>query len=509
MLDNILLSCLIWVPIIGGLVVLAIGSNDARANVTRTVALIFALVTMALCIPLYIGFDASSYQMQFVESLNWIAPLHIKYSLGVDGISVLFIMLGCFCNVVIILASLRSINTKVAQYMAIFLISTGISNGVFAATDSMLFYFFFEASMIPMFLGIGIWGGKRRAYAAMKFFLFTFAGSIFMLLAFLFLHSKGQTFNIQAFQNLNITRVEDDWIFLAFLAAFAVKIPMWPVHTWLPNAHTEAPAGGSVILAALMLKMGAYGFVRFSLPIVPGVHQWLDWLLISLSLVAIVYVGFASIAQKDLKQLIAYSSVSHMGIVTLGIFMVFMIVGENHDVAEATVAVQGAIFQMIAHAFSSGALFIGVGYIYDRYQSRLISDYRGLVHAMPIFASFYMLFAMANVGLPGTSGFVGEFMVLIAAFKANVWVALAAALTLILAPAYTLWMYKRVLFGEAKSETFTKENDIHFNEILVFVLLATPVIWFGVYPEAILNLSHASTMHFVEHVMSRIPAGAY
>lgn len=508
-LDNILLSCLIWVPIVGGLVVLAIGSNDAKANLTRAVALIFALITLALCVPLYLDFNVNSYHMQFVEHVSWIPPLHIAYNLGVDGISILFIILGCFCNLVIILASLRSINTKVAQYMAIFLISTGISNGVFSATDAILFYFFFEASMIPMFLGIGIWGGKRRAYAAMKFFLFTFAGSIFMLVAFLFLHTKGDTFSIQAFQNVSLTRVEDDWIFLAFLAAFAVKIPMWPVHTWLPNAHTEAPAGGSVILAALMLKMGAYGFVRFSLPIVPGVHAWLDWVLIGLSLVAIIYVGFASIAQKDLKQLIAYSSVSHMGIVTLGIFMVFMIVGESHDKVEAAVAIQGAVFQMIAHAFSSGAMFIGVGYVYDRYKSRLIADYKGLVHAMPIFASFFMLFAMANVGLPGTSGFVGEFMVILSAFKANIWVALAAASTLILAPAYTLWMYKRVLFGEAKSETFTKENDLHFNEILVFVLLAVPVIWFGLYPEAILNISHAASAHFVDHVMSRIPVGAY
>jgi NADH-quinone oxidoreductase subunit M len=427
----------------------------------------------------------------------------------VDGLSVLFITLTCFTNLIIILAAWRGIRVKIAQYMAIFLISTGIMNGAFAATDAILFYTFWEASLIPMYLGIGVWGSSRRSYAAMKFFLYTFLGSIFMLIAFLFMGFKAGNYNISGFDTLSLTQTQEDWIFLAFLAAFAVKIPMWPVHTWLPDAHSEAPSGGSVVLAALMLKMGGYGFMRFSLPIVPDVTQDLGWLLISLSLIAIIYVGFACIVQKDMKRLIAYSSVSHMGIVTLGIFSVFMIVGQTHDPVDATVSVQGAIFQMIAHAFSSGALFIGVGYLYDRFGSRSIRDFSGVAKGMPIFAAFYMLFAMANVGLPGTSGFVGEFMVILSVFKANIWIAFFAAVTLILAPAYTLWLYKRVLFGEPKTQAIAKAEDIHGVELLIFVLLAVPVVLFGVYPEPILNLSHATSMHFVTHAIEQIPAGSY
>jgi len=446
-----LLSLLIWVPILGAIVVLAMGQNDSRVCLIRTVALIFSILTLLLCWPLLQGFNPNDWHLQFVENRVWIPEWHLAYSLGVDGISVLFILLTCFTNLIIILAACRNPKVKLSQFMAIFLMATGIMNGVFVSTEAVLFYFFWEASMIPMYLGIGIWGGKDRAYAALKFFLFTFGGSIFMLIAFIYLETKTGNFLISSFQNLSLSKAEEDWIFLAFLAAFAVKIPMWPVHTWLPNAHAEAPSGGSVILAALMLKMGAYGFIRFSLPITPNVSNAMDWLIIILALIAIVYVGIASIAQKDLKQLIAYSSISHMGIVTLGIFMVFMIIGQTHNRLEAMVSIQGAVFQMIAHAFSSGALFIGVGFIIDRYKSRLIKDYQGLVHAMPIFAAFYMLFAMANVGLPGTTGFVGEFLVLLSAFKANFWIAFVAGLTLIISPAYTLWMYKRVLFGEAKS----------------------------------------------------------
>ena len=509
MLSHWILSLLTWVPIVGGLVVLATGQNDKNADASRWVALVFSTITLLLCIPLYQYFDASTYKMQFVEYYTWIPSLNIHYALGVDGISILFILFTSFTHFVIILAAWRSIKHNVAQYMALFLMSSGIMNGCFAATDAILFFIFYEVSMIPMYLGIGIWGGERRAYAALKFFLFTFLGSVLMLVALLYLGYHAGTFNIAAFQNIKLSVHAEDWIFLAFLAAFAVKIPMWPVHTWLPDAHTEAPAGGSVILAALMLKMGAYGFLRFSLPIVPNVNAGLDWLLIGLSLVAVIYVGFACIVQKDMKRLIAYSSISHMGIVTLGIFMVFMIVGKTHDLIDATLSVQGAVFQMIAHAFSSGALFIGVGYLYERFGSRLIKDYSGIAHGMPIFAAFFMVFAMTNLGLPGTTGFVGEFMVVLAAFKANIWIALGAALTVLLAPAYTLWMVKRVFFGEVKNEAQAQAVDISGLELVVFFLLFVPAIFFGIYPEPILALSHASVHHFVEHVMHKVPLGAY
>lgn len=509
MFQDSLLSLLIWVPILGGLLVLAVGRNDQNSGLVKAIAIAFAVLICLLCVPLYLGFNEQDYHMQFVEHAQWIPSLNIGYNLGVDGISALFIMLTCFTTLIIVLAALRPIKSKLSQFMAVFLFSAGIMNGAFSATGSILFYVFWEASMIPMYIGIGVWGGADRAYAAMKFFLFTFMGSIFMLVAFLFLSTKTGSFDIAGFQNVHLTKWEDNWIFLAFLAAFAVKVPMWPVHTWLPNAHTEAPAGGSVILAALMLKMGAYGFLRFSLPITPGVSASLDWLIIALSLVAVIYIGFAAIVQTDLKQLIAYSSIAHMGLVTMAIFLVFMIVGETHNQVEAMVSIQGAVFQMIAHAFSSGALFIGVGFLTERYGSRMIKDYSGIVYAMPVFATFYMLFAMANVGLPGTTGFVGEFMIIISAFKANIWVALAAATTVVLAPAYTLWMYKRVLFGAPKSEAMSKPNDITGTEILIFVLLAIPVIVFGVYPDPIFNMAHATTQHFVSHVMSRIPVGTY
>lgn len=510
-----LLNLLIWLPVVGGIVVLAIGFQDQRKHLTRWVSLVFALLTLALCVPLYMQFNPAQWHMQFVENLPWIPSLNIRYSLGVDGISVLFIMLSCFTNLVIILSSWRSIQNKVAQFMAIFLISTGLMNGAFAATDTILFYIFFEAILVPMFLGIGIWGGPKKSYAAVKLFLYTFLGSIFMLLAFLFLHSKTGSFSIAAFQNITgLTHTEENWLFLAFLVAFAVKIPMWPLHTWLPDAHSEAPSGGSVVLAALMLKLGAYGFIRFSLPILPRISANMDWFIVILALVAIVYIGIACVVQKDMKRLIAYSSISHMGLVTMGIFMVFMIVGQKlghhpFPMEDAALGLQGAIFQMIAHAFGTGALFIGVGYLYDRFGSRMIADYSGIAHIMPIFAAFYMLFAMANVGLPGTAGFPGEFMIIIAAFKANIWIALVAGLTLLIAPAYTLWMYKRVLFGKVTSPTLTEGHDIRGIDLAVFILLAVPVIVFGVYPQFILHLSHASSLHLVQHAVNRIPAGTY
>lgn len=521
MLSNMLLSLLIWVPVIGAILAVLVDQKNRNPLMAKWIGLIFALITLALCIPLLCNFDVKGYHLQFVETINWIPSLAINYTLGVDGISVLFIALTAFTNLVVILSAWNVIKDRVGQYMAIFLLSTGILNGTFAATNAILFYIFWEASMIPMLLGVGIWGGKRRAYASIKFFLYTFLGSIFMLVAFLFMGTKTGNYSIEGFQQLaapgafhGLSRTEQDWIFLAFLAAFAVKIPMWPFHTWLPDAHTEAPSGGSVVLAALMLKMGAYGFIRFSLPIVPDVHASMDWLLLVLSVIGIVYVGIACIVQKDMKRLIAYSSVSHMGVVTLGMFMVFMIVGQagGHEApahADAVLGLQGAIFQMISHAFSSGALFIAVGYLYDRFGSRLIQDYQGIAHAMPWFAVFFMLFSMANVGLPGTSGFVGEFMVILAAFKANVWLALLAGLTLVIAPAYTLWMYKRVLFGKLENKKFEKARDLTANEWLVMVLLAVPVILFGVYPDLILNVSHATASHWVNIITHDVAAGTY
>jgi NADH-quinone oxidoreductase subunit M len=508
-LANFLLSLLIWLPIIGGVLVLMLSKVHAGTAVPRWIALIVALATLGLCIPLYMGFDFSSYQMQFTETYTWIPQFGIQYSLGVDGISLLFIALTCFTNLIIILAAWRVVKHHVAQYMAVFLFSTGIMNGAFCAMDAILFYSFWEASMIPMYLGIGIWGGQRRAYAAMKFFLYTFLGSIFMLVAFLYMANQTGSFSIISFQNLMLSPSTQNWVFLAFLLAFAVKVPMWPTHTWLPDAHTEAPAGGSVVLAALMLKMGAYGFIRLAMPIVPAVTQSMDWLLIGLSLIAIVYVGFATIVQKDMKRLIAYSSVSHMGLVTLGIFMVFRLVRETTGFnftgqEEAIMSVQGAMFQMIAHAFSSGALFLGASYLYQRFGSRLINDYRGIATVMPVFAAFYMLFAMANVGLPGTSGFVGEFLIILAAFKVNFWVALAAASTLVLAPAYTLWMYKRVLFGEIKNHSLSKGKDLTKLELLIFILLAAPILIFGIDPNLILQVSHAATAHFISLVVNKV-----
>ncbi|AKP72443.2 NADH:ubiquinone oxidoreductase subunit M [Piscirickettsia salmonis] len=506
-----LLSILIWLPIVGGLLV-AFSERGEYSRAAKWVAVIISLVLLGFCIPLYQGFDPLTYKMQFVESHRWFdfASFKVRYGLGVDGISLILILLTCFTNLIVILAAWNSVRYKVTHYMAIFLILTGITNGVFAATDSILFYVFFEAMLIPMFLGIGVWGASRRSYAAIKFFLYTFLGSVFMLVAFIYLgYQAGGDFSIAGFTLLKIPANVQDLLFLAFLAGFAVKVPMWPVHTWLPDAHTEAPAGGSVILAALMLKVGVYGFIRFSLPIVPGVHEAFDWLLIGLSLMAIVYVGFASLAQKDMKRLIAYSSVSHMGFSTLGIFMAFMIIGVTGDRADAVLGVQGAVFLMFSHAFVSGALFIGVGYMYDRMHTRMIKDFGGVTAVMPVFAAFYLLFAMANAGLPGTSGFVGEFLVILAAFKAHVWIAALSAITLVVGAAYTLWMYKRVFFGAIVNAKLKDLKDINGLELLIFVLLAVPVVLFGVYPQAVLHLTEVTVQHFVDVVMISLHKGSY
>ena len=500
-LGSYILSLVIWVPIIGGFVVLATKNDDTKSEVARWKGLLFALLTLALCIPLYLGFDINNPQMQYVEQISWIPLLNAHYALGIDGISLAFIMLTSFTTVIVILAAWRTITYKVAQYMSIFLLTCGITNGVFAATDTLLFYVFWEAALIPMTLGIGIWGSAYKARAAIKFFLFTFFGSVFLLVALIYFYCMTGSWSVSQMYQHELTEAAKWWLFGAFWIAFAVKIPMWPVHTWLPDAHTEAPAGGSVVLAALMLKLGAYGFIRFALPVLPQIHATLDWLLIAVSLISIVYVGFASIAQKDAKRLIAYSSISHMGIVTLGIFAVFMILEKTGAHLDAELAIEGAVFQMIAHAFSSGGMFIGIGYLYSRVNSRQIADYGGVAKSMPIFASFFMLFAMANVGLPGTSGFVGEFLVILAVFKADPWLALLAGLTLIIAPGYTLLMYKRVFFGEATNPKVQQARDLTPLEITVFTLLAVPVIFFGVYPEPILNLAQATSNIFVHSVL--------
>ncbi|MBK2125626.1 complex I subunit 4 family protein [Fangia hongkongensis] len=523
-----LLSLLIWVPIIGGFAVLAAKSSDGKKEAARWSALAVSIVTLLLCIPLYLDFNSSSASMQFVEQYRWFSLFGtgdaVYYHLGVDGFSVLFIILTCFTNLVIILAAWNSISFRLRQHMAIFLITTGLTNGVFAAQDTMLFYFFWEALLIPTTLGIGIWGGKKKAYAALKYFLYTFAGSVFLLLALLYIQHEvalmpanelvnSGTFSIANFihwatqvndtgQLVNLTLTAQWLLFGAFFLAFAVKIPMWPFHSWLPDAHSEAPAGGSVVLAALMLKLGAYGFLRFVLPLIPAITATLDWFLVGISLIAIVYVGIVAIAQTDFKRLIAYSSISHMGLVTLALFSIFLLVKNNPNyslgVADAHMAVQGAVFQMIAHAFSSGGMFIGCGFLYLRMQTRMIADFQGVARSMPIFATFFMLFALANIGLPGTSGFVGEFLIILAVFKYAPWVALLAGLTLILAPAYTLWMYRRIFFGKVVSHQVANLKDISGVEIVIFVLLAIPTVLFGFYPEPILQLSSAASTHIIQ-----------
>ena len=490
------LSLLIWIPILGGIAALIFGSNNATR--ARMIGLATALVTLGLCVPLYLGFDTNTYQMQFVEKAGWISTYGIYYYLGVDGLSMPMVILTTLTTLVVIIAAWKAIQTNVAQYIATFLIMQGMMVGVFEALDSVLFYVFWEGMLIPMYLCIGIWGGPNRSYASIKFFLYTFLGSVLLLVAILYMRMKGGSFSILDFYTLPLNMTEQTLIFFAFLLAFAVKVPMWPVHTWLPDAHTEAPAGGSVVLAALMLKMGVYGFFRFNMPITPDASQSLAWLMIGLSLVAIVYIGLVAIVQKDMKRLIAYSSIAHMGFATLGAFMVYVIIARTNNHADAYMSIEGAMVQMISHAFSTGAMFFGVGILYDRLHSRMIKDYGGVVNKMPIFATFFMLFAMANVGLPGTSGFVGEFMILLSTFKASFWITLFAATTLILSACYTLWMFKRVFFGEVKSDAVAALKDINGSETIVLSILAAFVLFLGVYPEPLLQLLHASVGHLLE-----------
>jgi len=490
-----LLSLLIWVPILGGALTLMAGDSGARR-----MALIFSLVTLALAVPLYIGFDAGSADMQFREFVPWLPEFNINYHLGVDGISLPLILLTAFVTPLVVIAGWGSIRYRVPQYFGAFLIMEGIMIGVFSAVDAILFYVFWEATLIPMFLIIGIWGGANRIYATIKFFLYTFFGSVFMLVALIYLYYQSGTFDLLELHQLPLGMNAQILVFLAFLIAFAVKIPMWPVHTWLPDAHVEAPTGGSVILAAITLKMGGYGFLRLSLPIVPDASQVLAGFVIVLSLIAIVYIGLVALAQKDLKKLIAYSSISHMGFVTLGTFLVFLLLARSPDLAGARLGMEGAIVQMVSHGLISAALFFCVGVLYDRMHSRQIADYGGVVNTMPVFASLLVLFAMANAGLPGTSGFVGEFMVIIASFHANFWVAALAALTLILGAAYTLWMIKRVVFGEVANEKVAALEDINAREVFVLGVLAAAVLLFGVWPAPLVEIMHASVDALVDHV---------
>jgi NADH-quinone oxidoreductase subunit M len=492
------LSLLIWAPILGGVWVLYAG--DRQEQTVKMLSLVVSIVTFIISILAYANFDTGTYAMQFVELSKWITTFNIYYHLGVDGISLPLIMLTSFTTVLVIIAGWEVIETRVSQYMAAFLILEGLMNGVFASLDAMLFYFFWEAMLIPMFLIIGVWGGPRRVYATIKFFLYTFLGSVFMLVALLYLYSDAGSFNILDLQALPLTMTEQKLIFIAFFLAFAVKIPMWPVHTWLPDAHVEAPTGGSVILAAIMLKMGGYGFLRFSLPITPDASRYFGSFIIALSLIAIVYIGFVALVQRDMKKLIAYSSISHMGFATLGFFVGFSIYAATGSSDGAIMGMEGGMMQMISHGFISGAMFLCVGVMYDRIHSREISDYGGVVNTMPKFAAFMMLFAMANSGLPGTSGFVGEFLVILGSYQASFWIAFMAALTLILGAAYTLWMYKRVIFGEVANDRVAELTDISLREKTFLLLLALAVLLLGIWPAPLFNVMHSTFDHLFQQI---------
>ncbi|MFB3077682.1 MAG: NADH-quinone oxidoreductase subunit M [Lysobacterales bacterium] len=493
-----ILSILIWLPILGGLAVLAVG--DQRAALARLLALVVSALVFVFSIFMLTAFESSTATMQFSELSPWIAAMDVNYHLGVDGFSVPLIMLTTLFGVLVVIAGWEVIQERVQQYMAALLIMEGLMVGVFSALDALLFYVFFEAMLIPMFLLIGMWGGPRRVYATIKFFLYTFLGSVFMLIGLIYLYIQSGTWSILEWHDFPLSLEVQIWLFLGFLAAFSVKIPMWPVHTWLPDAHVEAPTGGSVILAAIMLKIGGYAIIRFSLPITPDAAATLDWLIIALSLIAVVYIGFVALVQEDMKKLIAYASIAHMGFVTLGLFIAFAIFRNSEGGRGAALGVEGAMVQMISHGFISGALFLCVGVLYDRLHSRMIADYGGVANTMPWFASFAVLFFLANSGLPGTSGFVGEFMVILAAFQANFWYAFLAGLTLILGAAYSLWLVKRVIFGEVTSKEVAKLEDINAREALVLGTLAVAVLMIGLWPDPLVNLMHASVDQLLEHI---------
>ncbi|MCM2335275.1 MAG: NADH-quinone oxidoreductase subunit M [Pseudomonas sp.] len=485
-----LLSLLIWLPIIGGALTLAFGNG--RANSARWFATGVAVLTLLLSVPLFTGFDFANAGMQFVEDRAWIPAYDIRYHLGADGIAAALIGLTTLTSVLVLIGAWGSVDKRVSQYYAAFLVLEGLMIGVFAALDAMLFYVFFEGMLIPMFIIIGVWGGPRRVYASVKFFLYTFLGSLFMLVGLIYLYLKGGSWQLADLYALPLTATEQMWLFFAFLAAFAVKVPMFPVHTWLPDAHVEAPTAGSVVLAAIMLKIGGYGFLRFTLPIVPDAGHEYAWVVIALSLVAIVYVGLVALAQDDMKKLIAYSSVSHMGFVTLGTFIAFGLVRDYGNVDGARLGLQGAMVQMVSHGFVSGAMFSCVGVLYDRMHSRMIKDYGGVANVMPWFAAFFVLFAMANAGLPGTSGFVGEFMVILASFQKHPLIAFTAATTLIVGAAYTLWLVKRVIWGEVGNAHVAELEDINPREAFVLGAFAVGVLLLGIWPKPLTDLMEPS-----------------
>ena len=495
-----LLSFVIWVPIAAGVLILLLGEHNIVIG--RWVALVASLTTLVLTVPLWGHFDTTTAALQFTEKLAWIPRFNAFYALGVDGISLPLIVLTAFMTVPVVIAGWTVIEKRPAQYYAAFLIMEGLMIGVFAASDALLFYFFWEAMLIPMFLIIGIWGGPRRVYATIKFFLYTFLGSVFMLAALIYMYVKAGDYAIASFQAMPLSLIEQRWIFVAFQLAFAVKVPMWPVHTWLPDAHVEAPTGGSVILAAIMLKMGGYGFLRFSLPIAPDASRELDLLVITLSLIAVIYIGYVALVQPDMKKLIAYSSISHMGFVTLGACVMYEIVRNTGSLQGAGMGVDGAMVQMVSHGLISGALFLCVGVLYDRLHSRQIADYGGVVNTMPMFAAFMVLFALANTGLPGTSGFVGEFLVIIASFRASFWYSTLAAVTLILSSGYTLWMVKRVVFGPVVSPRVAALKDLNGREYVVLGALAVAVLLVGVWPAPLLKVMQPTVHHLVSQAVA-------
>lgn len=482
------LTLAIFVPIVFGLLVLALGRDD-RPGLTRGLSLIGSIAGFLVTIPLYTGFNAATADMQFEEKASWIEAFNVNYHLGIDGISVWFVLLTAFITIIVVLAGWEVIKSRVAQYMAAFLILSGLMVGVFCALDGMLFYVFFEATLIPMYIIIGVWGGPNRVYAAFKFFLYTLMGSLLTLVAFIYLWNvSGGSFDIQTWHQVKLGYTPQILIFVALLMAFAVKVPMWPVHTWLPDAHVEAPTGGSIVLAAIMLKLGAYGFLRFSLPIAPDASHSLSGLMIALSLIAVIYIGLVAIVQDDMKKLVAYSSVAHMGFVTLGFFIF------------NTAGVEGAIVQMISHGFVSGAMFMCIGVLYDRLHSRRIADYGGVINVMPRFATFFVLFSMANSGLPATSGFVGEFFVIMGAVEHNFWIGLLAATALILGASYSLWMAKRVIFGDITNEPVRSLTDLNGREFLILGVMAIAVLYMGIHPKPFTDVMHASVQALLQHV---------